>query len=630
MKSIMTLLEKLQAQNVIRPLDYQFAKFVFQQSSGELAQYEAWLAAIVSYELGNGHICFPLVDEKGNTFSNVLPFAVAAEGIEPFLEELHQVDWQALIQNSDVIGHPGHKTPLVFDGKRLYLHRYWFYESVLAGKLIQFNQQQTLSEQNIPALRASLDRLFPQSTELNWQKVAAAVAISQSFAVISGGPGTGKTTTVAKLLAALIEASLDQSQQPIIKLVAPTGKAAARLTESIGKAIDSLPVSPDVRNSIPTQAGTIHRLLGAIPNRANFRHDRSNLLHLDILIVDEASMVDLSLMYKLLDALPDHAKVILLGDKDQLASVEAGAVLGDICSFQSYGYSAKQASVIENLTGFNAAELRGKSQVPPIADSLCMLQKSYRFDSHSGIGQLAKAVNSGDVTAVKAVLDSGYADINYLSLSGANYQSLVSKLIENYQTYLNVIFDQSDFYRDVNHKAQQALNAFSQCRLLCAVREGDFGVTGINDRVEKILKAKKIIRYQDESWYEGRPVMIVQNEHTLGVYNGDIGLCLRDEAGRLKVYFELSDGSVKGFLPSRLPQHETAYAMTVHKSQGSEFEMTMLVLPPDFTPIITRELIYTGITRAKKYLYLLSSPAILNRGTRLQTSRASGLTDLLR
>lgn len=629
MKSIMMLLEKLQAQNVIRPLDYQFAKFVFQQSSGKFAQYEAWLAAIVSYELGNGHICFPLVDENGNTFTNVLPFAVAAEGIESFLDELRQVDWQKLILDSDVIGQPGNKTPLIFDGKRLYLHRYWFYESVLAAKLLQFNQQKTLSEQNLPALRASLDRLFPQSTEVNWQKVAAAVAISQSFAVISGGPGTGKTTTVAKLLAVLIEASQEQSQQPIIKLVAPTGKAAARLTESIGKAIDSLPVSPDVRNIIPTQAGTIHRLLGAIPNRANFRHSRSNPLHLDILIVDEASMVDLSLMYKLFDALPEHAKVILLGDKDQLASVEAGAVLGDICSFQSYGYSAKQASVIAKLTGVNTAELQRKSQVPAIADSLCVLQKSYRFDSHSGIGQLAKAVNSGDVRAVQAVLDSGYADINYLSLTGANYQLLVSKLIENYQAYLNVIFAQSDTYTNVNQRAQQALNTFSQCRLLCAVRDGDFGVTGINDRVEKLLKAKKIIRFQDESWYEGRPVMIVQNDYSLGVYNGDIGLCLRDETGRLKVYFELSDGSVKGFLPSRIPLHETAYAMTVHKSQGSEFETTMLILPPDFTPIITRELIYTGITRAKNYLYLLSSPTVLNRGTRLQTSRASGLTDLL-
>ncbi|MCE0494336.1 exodeoxyribonuclease V subunit alpha [Vibrio salinus] len=687
---ITELLDNLLKQKIIRPLDVQFAKFICQQSSGSLAPYVSWLAAVVSYELGHGHICFSLVDDDSKKVNNVFPFPVSLEGIETVVECLKQVDWLTLIHDSPAVGQPGDNTPLIFDGKRLYLHRYWFYEASLADKLLQFNQKNGLSVLDIHGLRESLDRLFPrsysylfellqqadknndnqirrlicenldivkqervdwvaikdvvlgatraedlqvldelipESVVLNWQKVAAAIAISQSFAVISGGPGTGKTTTVAKLLAALIEASSEQ--QPVIKLVAPTGKAAARLTESIGKAIDRLPVSPGIRERIPTQAGTIHRLLGAFPDRANFRHNKANLLHLDILIVDEASMVDLSLMYKLFDALPPHAKVILLGDKDQLASVEAGAVLGDICSFQAYGYSSKQASVVEKLTGFSASVVQGQVLSPPIADSLCVLQKSYRFSARSGIGLLAKAVNSGDENAVRTVLDSGYHDVHFFNLSAANYQLILSTLMEKYQAYLTIILDEKAGYEDTGIRAKHALRAFSQCRLLCAVRDGDFGVNGINERVERRLSVQKRICIQDDLWYEGRPIMIVRNDHRLGIYNGDIGLCMRDDDKRLKVFFEMADGTVKGILPSRLPLHETAYAMTVHKSQGSEFETTILVLPPDFTPVITRELIYTGITRAKENLYLLGNWGVFNRGTKLLTSRASGLADRL-
>ncbi len=615
--------------------------------------------------------------------------------------QLQGINWPQLLENSSLVGAQGEALPLMFDGERLYLHRYWHYEVTLAEKLNQLGAAVSLQPQEFTRLSELLNHLFarqyhflfnaiakateagsstqvlrqqlvcdhldvvasdaldwpaidellrqankvqdlqplddlvPLSACVNWQKVAAAVALTRRFAVISGGPGTGKTTTVTKLLAALIEQAA-QEKNLTIKLVAPTGKAAARLTESIGKAVQELPVSPELKAKIPTESSTLHRLLGAIPNSAEFRHNKQNPLHLDILVIDEASMVDLPMMYKVVDALPKHARLILLGDKDQLASVEAGAVLGDICSFHALGYGKEQASAIAKLTGFDTLA-HSSNSASSIADSLCMLQKSYRFDARSGIGQLAKAVNLGSAASVDSVWARDFSDIEHFALSSQNYNQMMQTLVQEYGRYLKRIGQQE---QDPNtgepetltRKAKVVLDTFNQCRLLCAIREGDFGVAGLNQRIEKALAARKLIKVQDEIWYHGRPVMVTRNDHGLGLYNGDIGICMRDdseEEQRLKVFFELPDGSVKSVLPSRVPEHETAYAMTIHKSQGSEFDYTLMILPPDFSPILTRELIYTGITRAKKRLALYAELNVLKRGIKVKTTRASGLVQRL-
>lgn len=591
--------------------------------------------------------------------------------------------------------------PLVFDEQRLYLQRYWFYEVALAARIGELAQPVELTSESVSELTALLNHLFkrsyhflfnalkqlgsdaneiqrqqlvldhldvvnaepldwpainqtlisatrvddlevleqlvPQSTCVNWQKVAASVALTRRFAVISGGPGTGKTTTVTKLLAALITQSQQAGSAPLIKLVAPTGKAAARLTESIGAAVEALPVSPELKAAIPTDSSTLHRLLGAIPGSVEFRHHQDNPLHLDILVVDEASMVDLSMMYKLVEALPKNARLILLGDKDQLSSVEAGAVLGDICSFSQYGYSANQSSQVATLTGFTQLNNQKRHVNSPIADSLCMLQKSYRFDARSGIGQLAKAVNMGQVSQLEKVWQSGFTDIEHYPLSSQHYNHMLQTLVKEYGVYLKrldevVINPETQNPETQRERAKAALKLFGRCRLLCAIREGDFGVAGLNSRVERALSARKLIRTQDELWYHGRPIMVTRNDHGLGLYNGDIGLCMRDSDDpeqRLKVFFELPDGSVKAILPSRVPEHETAYAMTIHKSQGSEFDFTLMLLPAEFTPILTKELIYTGITRAKKQLALYADMKVLKRGVRVKTQRISGLVERL-
>ncbi|MGF1775586.1 exodeoxyribonuclease V subunit alpha [Vibrio nomapromontoriensis] len=603
-------------------------------------------------------------------------------------------------------------TPLVWQHDRLYLHRYYRYEQTIADRMnamasaiiiespallanlldqlfareyhyLFSSLQQLPSEKNTQVVRqqlvcdfldvvtpesinwgdvdqklmhakqcsdlSKLDNLIPLSCCLNWQKVAAAVALTRRFSVISGGPGTGKTTTVTKLLAALVHQAGLSQQSPIIKLVAPTGKAAARLTESIGKALSGLAIEPEILAKIPTESSTIHRLLGAIPNRVEFRHHRENPLHLDVLVLDEASMVDLPMMHRLLDALPAYARLILLGDKDQLASVEAGAVLSDICEFASQGYSQGQNETIKQLTQFDCryrSEARhspsqGNLQRSAVADGLCVLQKSYRFDARSGIGQLAKTINASDTRGFGQVWDKGFTDIAWHHLTADAYQNLLQSMVKAYQPYLQVVATRPDGAERQTADtlaiwqrttAKSALASFSSHRLLCAVREGDFGVVGLNQRIEQRLKQRGIIGNSDAQWYAGRPVMVTRNDHNLGLYNGDIGLCMMDYTGeveKLKVFFELPDGSIKSVLPSRVPDHETAYAMTIHKSQGSEFTHTFMILPAEFSPLLTKELIYTGITRAKKTLTLIAEPQVVLKAIRCQTIRHSGLSERL-
>lgn len=391
------------------------------------------------------------------------------------------------------------------------------------------------------------------------------------------------------------------------------------MTESIGQAVQSIGLAPEVKEAIPTDASTLHRLLGYIPNQVDFRHNKSNPLHLDVLVVDEASMVDLPMMARLLDAVPEHARVILLGDKDQLASVEAGAVLGDICQFTKMGYSQNQAQQLSQLTGFNlSAQLHNNA----VADSLCMLQKSYRFDARSGIGQLAKAINEGSKFKVEAVWAKGFSDIRFHDLSNDSYNAMITMMVNGYRSYLGHIH--------AGDKPEIVLKAFSKIQLLCAMREGDFGVVGLNQRIEKALKKSDLIPHGDEIWYSGRPVMVTQNDYGVGLYNGDIGIAMSDPIDqRLRVYFDMPDGSIRGVLPSQLPEHETVYAMTIHKSQGSEFEHTVLALPAEFSPILTRELIYTGVTRAKKKLDLFATEKVVARGVMIKTQRNSGLVSLM-
>ena len=611
---MMTLLERALLGGALRPLDVQFARFLADEDQPAMLL----AAACVSAEAGSGHVCLPLTQlTTAGLFDGRHPELAQAMG-----ERLGHPDgeqWLSWLAGSPAVSDGSRPTPLVLHQDRLYLQRMWQCEAQVAGFIASDRDQPA----DHAALGAILDRLFGTGgSEPDWQKVAAAVAITRRISIISGGPGTGKTTTVARLLAALVELSADRKLR--IQLAAPTGKAAARLTESLGKASRELALDAAIQAAIPQEASTLHRLLGAQPNSQRMRHHAANPLHLDVLVVDEASMVDLPMMARLIAALPPHARVIFLGDRDQLASVEAGAVLGDLCRFAEQGYSPARAEQLSRITGC-ALSGSDRHTAATVRDSLCLLRKSYRFDAASGIGLLAGAVNAGKAPAALKSLDGTYEDVQGYPLAGnEDYQHLLEVCVAEYQPYLHQVKAGAD--------AGEILRLFSHFRVLCALREGPFGVSGLNDRIEQALHRQGAIRRLPGAagrWYAGRPVMISRNDSALGLFNGDIGITLRDHRNELRVYFQLPNGEIKSVQPSRLPAHETAYAMTVHKSQGSEFDHTLLVLPNQWLPVLTRELVYTAITRAKKRLSLYASHKVLASAISTPTQRRSGLGDRL-
>ncbi|WP_237385916.1 exodeoxyribonuclease V subunit alpha [Xenorhabdus sp. Sc-CR9] len=621
MNSMKSLLQQAVSQKLLRPLDVQFAYAMIEDENPLLLL----TTALLSTESGAGHVCLPL--------ERIAP-KYLFEGRQPELAaslwslagEPDQAQIVAALQICQAVSRGDSPTPMVLSHQgnadySLYLQRMWQSERRVADFFASVELADALDEIQT---RRILDELFGVTAEgeIDWQKVAAAVAVTSRISVISGGPGTGKTTTVAKLLVTLIK--LHEGQQLSIQLAAPTGKAAARLTESLRDAVKKLALTPEQWRSIPEQAQTIHRLLGAQPDSQKLRYGRDNPLSLDILIIDEASMVDLPMMAHLIDALPPRVKVIFLGDKDQLASVEAGAVLGDICRFAEQGYSAKRAEQLGQLTGCQLTSYSvpdSDNKVSAVRDCLCLLRKSYRFNSDSGIGQLASAVNQGDRKGVSAVLNHAFPDVYFNPLSvDEDYQRLLTETASGYYQYLTMVNE------GASEKA--ILAEFNRFRLLCGLREGPFGVVGLNQRLEQLLHRKGVITLSnnvENRGYAGRPVMILRNDSTLGLFNGDIGIMLRNQDNELKAYFQLSDGQIKGFQPSRLPQHETAYVMTVHKSQGSEFEHTALVLPTQYSPIVSRELVYTALTRAREKLTIYAHRPVLDKAVATTTQRRSGL-----
>jgi exodeoxyribonuclease V alpha subunit len=610
--TITELLEQAVEQKLVRPLDARFALTLV----GEHAPGALLAAALLSRDAGEGHVCLPVSRlQPEHSFAHrhkALAQALFAKaGLQP--------DWRDALLASAAISEGEAPTPIKLVGQRLYLNRMWRNELAVAAF---FRDGNHAIMQDEAKLRCVLDGLFAPLDETDWQKVAAAVALTRRIAVISGGPGTGKTTTVAKLLAALVQ--LEEARQPRIRLAAPTGKAAARLTESLSAALQRLALTPQQKALLPEEACTLHRLLGVQPGSQRLRYHADNPLHLDVLVVDEASMVDLPMMARLVAALPQRARVIFLGDRDQLASVEAGAVLGDICQFIGSGYSVTRAAQLSRLTGCTvpAGDTGGADA---LRDGLCLLRKSYRFGSHSGIGQLAAAVNRSDVRQAQAVCAGQFSDVaSHLLSSTADYEAMIEGAMAGYEHYLQYVHK-----TDVD--PAQALDAFGDYQLLCALRAGAFGVSGLNARLEQALARRRLISRPDNvsRWYHGRPVMIARNDSALGLFNGDIGIAL-GQGSALRVWFALPDGTLKSVQPSRMPAHETAWAMTVHKSQGSEFDHAALVLPREFVPLLTRELVYTAITRARRQLTLYAQPGVLERAIVCATERRSGLPELFR
>ena len=595
-------------------IDIHFARLMTRLSGQELPELSL-AAALVSSYTRQGHICLDLSVVEGKQLLEKEEVKVAFTCPELDI-------WSKKLRKSPVVGNPGQFRPLILDQKsRLYLFRYWDYQEKLAYSIMErVNKDGEILDYAL--LMEGLDRLFTEDhTEgINWQKVAAFTSLSKIFCVISGGPGTGKTTTVAKILALLLEQP--GSKKPRIALTAPTGKAAARLQEAIIRSKKEINCPDNIKAIIPEDVSTIHRLLGSIPYSPYFRHNAKNRLLFDVVVVDEASMVDMPLMSKLIQALSSQTRLILLGDKDQLASVEAGAVLGDICDTgNDHSFSKRFVSDLENATGYRIHTKPNREDDPGIQDCIIQLRKSYRFGGESGIGAASQAVNTGDGDlALRLFKNQKYRDIIWKELPRPDSlaRSIRAVIIEWYGDYLRT----SD--------PLKIFQMFERFRILCVLRGGPYGVVAINSLVEQILRQEKLIK-AEERWYAGRPVMIIRNDYNLMLFNGDTGIALPDHElkNELRVYFPATDGTLRKFHPARLPEHETVYAMTVHKSQGSEFDKILFLLPDRDSPVLTRELIYTGITRSKVNVEIWGTDDVFRAAISRRIERASGLRDAL-
>ena len=602
-----------------RALDKALVTFFREQQ--QLPTALALLIGQCSFALSQGHLCLPLQRMPQQSEQDWL----ALMALYPDLFQLEQDNNQ----------------PFVYANNALYMRRYFSYQQQIALYLQQSSERSQQLRQAIePALlNQLLDPLFPATAatqaEPDWQRLSCAIAASSSFSVITGGPGTGKTTTVVKLLLILQQLQQQQGAAPLtIQLAAPTGKAAVRLRSSIRSTLDKQPASAEIKSQVPTDVSTLHKLLGARAQSRQFKQNEFEPLALDLLVVDEASMLDVELMAALLSALPKNARLILLGDKDQLASVEAGALMAQLCQWAEQGhYWPDTAAWLNQLSAVELPQHLVSPQGKALEQQIGMLRVSHRFNPHSGIAKLANAVNGGQGTLVAAICHSVYADLQYLEaedfrqlksfvLTGQGKSQL--KDAAGFQFYLTSMAQSPAMEaseQQIDQWAQQVLTDFSAFQLLCAVRQGPFGVEQVNLAVEKMLLQAGLIKHSTQhssQWYAGRPVMVTQNDYALGLMNGDVGLCLsRPYQGKwiLAVAFASEDSSkaVRWVLPSRLQQVETAFAITVHKSQGSEFRHAVLVLPDQFSPVLTRELIYTGITRAAKLFSLVcAKPDLLN------------------
>lgn len=602
--------------NYFSSIDIHFGNFIADLTAKN-SDYLFLAAVLASRAVRSGHVCLDLNAQAGSV---IIP---SAEGTEPVsCPELKE--WLHVLQSSFCVGKPSEFKPLILDdSNRLYLQRYWQYEQDIAGNILSRISSSRRNEFDKLELANKLQLYFPENPapgKTNWQRVAATAAMLKNFVVISGSPGTGKTTTITKIMALLLDV---EKRNLRIALAAPTGKAAARLQESVRKTKLKLTCSDELKALIPDDAQTIHRLLGSRGKSPYFQFNESNSLPHDLVVVDEASMADLPLLAKLFQALSADARIILLGDKDQLASVDAGVVLGDICAGNAADiYSHQFADQIAELSG----EKLAAEDIPAgVQDVIIQLQTNFRFAEESGINILANCVRRGDAAKVMDLLRrQRYSDIGWTDLNSESilYTKFAKTVIAGYSEYLEAVKCAAD--------TNIIFDCLEKFRILCALRVGNWGTQRINTLVEKILRDAGLISRRG-LFYAGMPVMVTRNDYQLNLFNGDVGIILPDGAQdrEMLAHFRDEQGKIIKITPTRLPQAETVWATTVHKSQGSEYDRVLLVLSNRDIPVATRELVYTGITRARRNVWIWAAEAVLANAISRRIKRESGLTDAL-
>ncbi len=682
-------------------------------------------ALLLSYMTGRQNSALDLKKIAGRPIE---AFLEVEEMIEPsgIILPILEILTDMLKRNGTVVAPPPWKTPVKnvaesehggsrFSEKRvfpmildedalLYLNRYWHYERGVADaikmraavecpppgdhgvlhKLFPENGKQSVPKsipipgsiptknippeiaapENIPGIeweKINTGAVEQKSSMPDWQKIACLAAFQSNFTVISGGPGTGKTTTVSKLLALLLSESPDLK----IHLVAPTGKAADRLVKSIQSTKKYLNIPNELKNKIPDSAQTIHRYLNYLPQTGNFRYNAANRQTSDVLVVDEASMVSLPLFAHLFDALKPSAKIILLGDKDQLSSVENGSVFGDISAelfmnrFSHDFIDKNRPFFPENFKHLLTCQNKDvpksvpekaktdKDKADTLINRVIKLEHSYRFGPDSGIGYLSFLINT--ISTIKPFREIGeimaFLRRRQLSASAIRKITLAGQPVPSDRIFTDIVWhdlktaeqlssllqleavEKYAAYRDAVSRFQhgraapfEVLDAFDRFRVLCAVNCGPYGVKNLNALMETLLFGRK-----QSLFYSGRPIMVLSNDYTQQLFNGDTGVILTGQDGHTRAFFRGESGEVRTFAPAYLPGHATAFAMTVHKSQGSEFNEVLMIMPGRDNRILTREIVYTGITRARKRIAIAGTEQIFKKAMGRRMERTSGL-----
>ena len=626
----MSLLADLQRQGALRTLDHAFAQSL-RRLQPDTPDAVLAAAALASLAVANGHAGFDPARPR-----LLVDADLAWPDADSWVQQLRASPWVA--RPDDALAASAEDAPLVFesvagDAGLLYLRRYREYEARLAHGLKRIAAH-PLSSGDIAAVGDVFAMLFPGDAfpisgedegarraedgglGEDRQARAAALALRRALLLVTGGPGTGKTTTITRLLVLRIAQALRAGRAPPrIALAAPTGRAAERMAESLRRAVQAIVASgvdPALCAALPDTASTVHRLLGTIPDSPTFRHHADNPLPLDVLVVDEASMVDLPLMCKLVDAVADGTQLILLGDADQLPSVEAGDVLAAILGAAGPGHAlqADDAHALQPLLGAATpvdADTRG------LRGHRVQLLRGYRQDADFDLAPLAEAAREGDADTALSLLRGG-------RLRGVTFHEDV---LDPFEVRRDALLAHWRSLADAPDPAT-ALGMAQRLRLLTAVRAGPQGARGLNARIEGLLSGRRT--GPAPAYFHGRLLLITENSYRHRLFNGDIGICLTDGDGVLMAWFPGdTPGEVRAFHPAALPQHESAFAMTVHKAQGSEFDEVWLQLPRTPSRVLSRELVYTAITRARTRLHVAGSAQVLREALARHAVRMSGL-----
>jgi exodeoxyribonuclease V alpha subunit len=580
----------------------EMARFL-EKEFGKLSEEEKLCSVFTSLFLKAGHTCLPL-EMSPAKWGGILGLEENSVLKLPSGIDLNQ------IKASRLAGKPGEKKPFLIENNQFMFSRVWNYEYRVAEWIRNRSSESTMA---FPPKEAALhlNELFgTNGTKVNWQKTAAALSLIKPFVIISGGPGTGKTTTVSRILA--LHRKL--SGRPLkIALAAPTGKAAGRMAEALTDELHSLDLSDEESFGLPKEAKTLHRLLSGMEHRGLLPPVEKKRLHYDLVIVDEASMIDLTMMQRLMNHLSSKTRLMLIGDKDQLASVEAGSVFADLCSKPNNNFRSDTAAV---LTEMGADGTLPVSDQSVLDDSIVYLTKSYRFGSDSGIGKLAGVVKSGETDEEGlAEIFGMFEELNHseFTFRKKDYDMLIHGLAEK----LKGVSDITD--------PEKMLARWKKSVWLAVLRRGLTGTDRLNRFVEQQISAMRTVSFEKE-WYHGRPVMINQNDYSLGIFNGDLGVCIQGSDNKLWVHVE-TGSEIKRIKPQRLAHYEPAWFLTVHKSQGSEFRNVNFLLPNSDTPILTKELVYTAVTRAKNSFSLFGDLTLFEKGIKRKTVRYTGLKE---